>query len=113
MALARQPQQTRSRQTLERILDATEELLRKKPFEEINVAEIVGLARSSVGSFYARFGSKEGLLPLLYQRYDREVQRRGNDDISVFKFFLQSILRMASINISCTGLHGKRHTQQP
>ncbi|MCH8804765.1 MAG: TetR/AcrR family transcriptional regulator [Planctomycetes bacterium] len=76
MAVARQPQQTRSRQTLERILDGTEQLLRKKPFEEITVAEIVRAAGSSVGSFYARFGSKEGLLPLLYQRYDREVQRR-------------------------------------
>ena len=76
MAHVREPKQARSRQTLERIVDATEKLLRDKPFEDISVAEIVREARSSVGSFYARFSEKEGLLPLIYERYDREVQRR-------------------------------------
>lgn len=76
MAVARKPKQNRSRQTLERILDATEQLLRKRPFEDISVTEIVQAAGSSVGSFYARFGTKDGLLPFIYQRYDREVQRR-------------------------------------
>lgn len=70
------PRQDRSRRTLERILDATENLLREKPFEDITVAEVVRHAKSSVGSFYARFGSKEGLLPHLYQRYDRELTPR-------------------------------------
>lgn len=78
MAVARKPKQDRSWRTRERILDAAEMLLRDKPFEEISVAELVHAARSSVGSFYARFGGKDGLLPHLYQRYDREVQRRVN-----------------------------------
>ena len=76
MAGVHEPRQDRSRRTLERIVDATEKLLRDKPFEEISVAEIVREARSSVGSFYARFSEKEGLLPLIYERYDRQVQRR-------------------------------------
>ncbi len=76
MTQSAEPKQERSRRTLERVLRATEELLKHKPFEEISVTEIVRAAKSSVGSFYARFGSKEGLLPLIYQRYDREVQRR-------------------------------------
>lgn len=71
----RQPKQDRSRRTLERTLQVAERLLRDKPFEQIAVLEIVEAAGSSVGSFYARFGSKEGLLPHLYERYDQDLHR--------------------------------------
>jgi len=47
----------------------TEELLRTKAFEEISVQDIARRARRPIGSFYARFRSKEALLPFLYQRY--------------------------------------------
>lgn len=67
------PQQDRSRETLERILDATETLLATKQFAEISVQEIVGAAGTSVGAFYGRFRDKNALLPLLYDRYDRWV----------------------------------------
>lgn len=68
------PTQQRSRETLERFALATEELLREKPFEEISVQEIVARAGRPVGSFYARFASKEALLPLLYERYDATLE---------------------------------------
>lgn len=61
---------------MERLLDATEELLRDQPFEAIGVQEIVRRAGSSVGAFYTRFRDKEALLPLLYERYDRDLGRR-------------------------------------
>ena len=64
------PQQERSRRTLRRILSATERLLLKRPFEDIGVQEIVRAARTSVGSFYARFDDKAALLTALYERYD-------------------------------------------
>ena len=69
----RPAKQGRSRQTLERILRATQELLQEKEFEEITVAEIVQQARSSCGAFYARFPSKEDLLPSLYDSYSRSL----------------------------------------
>src|SRR5262245_60015512 len=69
MPTLRPPAQARSRATLERLLDATETLLRTRRFEDIEVDEIVRRARSSVGSFYARVGSKDALLPPLYERY--------------------------------------------
>ena len=47
------PKQERSRQTCERILAATEQLLRDHLFEQISVADIVRTAKASVGSFYA------------------------------------------------------------
>jgi AcrR family transcriptional regulator len=70
------PKQLRSSRTLDRIVRATEELLADRPFEEITIADIVRRSRSSIGSFYARFGSKEALLPYLYERYDRELRAR-------------------------------------
>ena len=75
------PKQERSKRTLERTLAAVERLLRTKAFEAISIEEIVESAGSSVGSFYARFGSKEGLLPHLYERYDRDLRGRIDDFI--------------------------------
>jgi AcrR family transcriptional regulator len=59
---------------MERFAEAAELLLREKPFEEISVQEIVVRSGRPVGSFYARFGSKEALLPHLYERYDRTLE---------------------------------------
>jgi AcrR family transcriptional regulator len=70
----RPARQARSRQTLDRILQATRELLHEKKFEAITVAEIVQRARSSCGAFYARFPSKEALLPALYDAYSDELR---------------------------------------
>ncbi|HJU66233.1 MAG TPA: helix-turn-helix domain-containing protein [Gemmatimonadaceae bacterium] len=70
------PKQERSSRTLDRIVRAAEELLAQRPFEEITIADIVRRSRSSIGSFYARFDSKEALLPYLYDRYDRELRDR-------------------------------------
>ena len=67
------PLQTRSRQTLGRILDATEELLAERTFEQITIGELVKKSRSSVGAFYARFPDKDALLDALYDRYQRHM----------------------------------------
>lgn len=72
----RRPRQRRSYETLEKILSATERLLRTRLFEEVSVAQIVAEAGTSVGAFYARFEGKEALLPLLYDRYDRRLPGR-------------------------------------
>src|SRR5262245_61977895 len=64
-----EPAQIRGRETQERFAAAAEELLKDRPFEAISVQEIVRRAGRPIGSFYARFASKEALLPLLYQRY--------------------------------------------
>jgi AcrR family transcriptional regulator len=69
------PQQHRSRDTLERIYLATEALLEHRAFAEISVQEITQWAECSVGSFYARFGGKDALLPGLYERYDAALQQ--------------------------------------
>lgn len=73
------PSQARSRRTLEKLLDAAEALLEKQAFEAIAVGDLVRKAGSSIGSFYARFPSKEALLEPLYARYDADLHRRVAD----------------------------------
>ncbi len=69
----RTPRQPRSRATLQRLLDAAEQLLEKKTFEEVSVTEVAAKARSSVGAFYARFSDKDALLDALYERHQQEA----------------------------------------
>src|SRR5262245_4150965 len=68
------PAQQRGRDTAERFAAATEDLLRTRSFEEISIRDIVRRARRPIGSFYARFASKEALLPFLYQRYHEGLE---------------------------------------
>jgi len=69
LAWVRAPQQVRSQETLDRILDAAEGLVAEKGFEDTTVADVVARAGSSVGAFYTRFRDKEGLLFAVYERF--------------------------------------------
>jgi AcrR family transcriptional regulator len=78
----RRAQQTRSRETEERILRAVQELLAEKPLERLSIAEIAARARVSIGGFYARFASKEdALLHLSYESYVADMLRRAADTL--------------------------------
>ncbi len=68
------PRQRRSRESLERILDAAEELIRERGFDAMTIAEVVERSKSSVGSIYARFPNKLGLLRAVHSRYLARVQ---------------------------------------
>lgn len=67
------PRQVRSQENLERILDAAEEVLSEKGFEQATIAEIVGRAQTSVGAFYSRFREKDALIGCLHQRFCEEA----------------------------------------
>jgi AcrR family transcriptional regulator len=69
----RPPRQTRSQETLERLLDAAEEVFGERGFEAATVAEVVRRARSSVGAMYARFTDKDALLSCLHERFCEEA----------------------------------------
>ena len=51
------------------MLDAAEELLRNGDAQNVTVENVVRDAGATVGSFYARFGSVEGLFEALHTRY--------------------------------------------
>jgi AcrR family transcriptional regulator len=75
------PRQRRSHESLERILDAAESLIRERGYDNMTIAEVVQRSGSSVGSLYARFNNKLGLLRAVQLRYHARVQ---NDIFSAF-----------------------------
>lgn len=58
----REPKQTRSRASLERLLKAAKELLAEKGYSEFTLQEVSKRARVSIGSIYCRFSGKEDLI---------------------------------------------------
>jgi AcrR family transcriptional regulator len=70
------PLQSRSRKTMERLIAATITLLEDHRPGEVSVQDIVTAANSSVGSFYARFKSKEDLLEYVRTRMWMDATER-------------------------------------
>lgn len=60
-SLTRAPKQDRSRAALERLLEATKEILCEGTFEQLTIAGISKRSGVSVGSIYARFEGKDDL----------------------------------------------------
>ncbi len=75
----RKPKQARSRRTLQRITQAALELIAENGVEGTTISAIVGRARSSVGSFYARFEGKDDLLIYLDERIWESAEERWNE----------------------------------
>ena len=67
------PQQSRSQETLDRILDAAEQVLTEKAFGEATLAEIMERAGVTVGAFYRRYPDKNALLRHLDERFFGEM----------------------------------------
>lgn len=78
----RPPRQKRSRETLERIVEAARSLLDEEGLEALTVSRIVERAGSSVGSFYARFDGKADLLRYLEERTREEVRGWWDDALA-------------------------------
>jgi len=62
------PKQSRSSETMERILDACESLLRQRSFTEISTYDLCIEANASASSLYARFPTKGSILHALIDR---------------------------------------------
>jgi len=77
------PRQSRSQETLDRILDAAEGVLDEKSFSEATLAEIVERAGVTVGAFYRRFPDKDALLHHLDERLFGEVQHLADEVLDV------------------------------
>jgi AcrR family transcriptional regulator len=65
----RPPQQARSVASTERMLDAAEALLDHGGADAVTVEAVIRRAGTSVGSFYARFGDRRGLLVAMQDRF--------------------------------------------
>ncbi len=62
--------QERSKETRRKLVASCLELVDRRPFDQVTVADIAKGAGVSVGNFYRRFTSKEGILPDLYAAYE-------------------------------------------
>ncbi len=77
----REPKQSRSRRTLQRITRAALELIGENGVEGTSINAIVRRAESSVGSFYARFDGKDDLLVYLDERIWETAGERWDEAI--------------------------------
>jgi AcrR family transcriptional regulator len=75
------PKQARSRRTLERIVAAGLELLEEGGPDAVTVHAVVSRARSSVGSFYARFEGKDDLLEHLRDRVRQSAESEWRETV--------------------------------
>lgn len=75
--LIRPPQQRRSQESLERVLQAGLEVLQEAGFEGFTLQEVSRRAGVSIGSIYARAASKEALFLAIYER---EMERLAADN---------------------------------
>ena len=96
----RPPRQGRSQQTLERLLQAAEALLEDKGFDDVSVAEIARRARSSVGSFYARFADKTAALRALHERFCEEAYATADGALAPERWRGATIAEIVSATIA-------------
>jgi AcrR family transcriptional regulator len=68
------PRQKRSRQSLERILEAAEDQIRTGGIEALTISGVVNSVGLSVGAFYARFPDKTALLHALQERFHARME---------------------------------------
>lgn len=92
----RPPQQTRSQETLDRILDAAEKVLEEKSFTEATLAEIMERAGVTVGAFYRRFPDKDALLHLLDERFFHEMHQRADELLDPERWLGASVAEIVS-----------------
>lgn len=90
-ALRRVPQQARSRALIQRVLDASEDLLAREGAEALTTTRIAAAANVAVGSLYQYFPDKGAIVDALARRYldafeammgelaDRAVAERWDD----------------------------------
>ena len=117
--------QERSRETRRKLVTSCLELVDRRPFDQVTVADIAKGAGVSVGNFYRRFTSKEGILPDLYAAYEErfaafaEAFSRGEpippDDIrGRWDFLVGRTVAFMEDNrglIQALHLHGRLHPE--
>lgn len=88
------PQQSRSQETLGRILDAAERVLEEKSFSDATLAEIMERAGVTVGAFYRRFPDKDALLHHLDERFFTEVRGHAEELLDPVRWEAASFSRI-------------------
>jgi AcrR family transcriptional regulator len=72
-SVATVPQQQRAQDSLDKLIESTRELLARKDFDDISVADIARNAGVSVGTFYTRFPTREHILAHLARHLEGDL----------------------------------------
>ncbi len=81
------PKQRRSRETLDRVLEAATELLQEVGYDEMRVAEVGERANIGTASIYARVGSKHGLMLAVQARMVEQLDREAAEMLEPLREF--------------------------
>lgn len=76
------PKQQRSRETLDRVLEAATDLLQDVGYDAMRIAEVSERANVGTASIYARVGSKHGLMLAVQARMVEQLDREAEDLLS-------------------------------
>lgn len=108
-AQLRPARQRRSQRSLERIIEALDELIEQKTFEEITVTEVCKRAGVAVGTFYDRVGNKDALLEHLRARLYIEIVAQIERAFALERFADIELRELLAINArEMVALHGAR-----
>lgn len=73
-SMRHRPQQARSRQTVDRILDAAADLIGELGYDSVTTNAIAERADVSIGALYRYFPDKEAILRALAERYVEQIR---------------------------------------
>lgn len=93
------PKQSRSEESLERILDAALDQLMESGAESLSVAAVADRAGYTVGALYRRFADKKSLLHALHERFAENmlvILKRVADQVEQQKLSIADLVEMLS-----------------
>lgn len=96
--MRRPPQQKRSREMVERLLDATAATLAERGLDNTTTNHIAERAGVSIGSLYQYFPDKQALIEALLERMGRQIGssfRRRAEHIDIQQFALRDVAATA------------------
>ena len=67
------PEQERSRLTMDKIMNAMEDLLKEKTYDEITMQEVAVRSETGISSIYARFRDKQALVLGIHSRLSKQT----------------------------------------
>lgn len=104
-SLSKPPVQVRSHQSLERMLEATETVLKNKISDDFTLKEVCLAGDVSIGSIYNRFGCKKSLLKAVQARalsriefkLENTINSSYNDSENISEYLEKSVFGIFSV----------------
>lgn len=110
-SLYSEPKQRRSRETLDRVLEAATELLQDVGYDEMKIADVAERASVGTASIYARVGSKYGLLLAVQARMVDQLDLEAAEMLEPLRQFDGEFNVLIGRAVAVVGTLFRRHGQ--